>query len=259
VQASLVAEFKVAIQEFMPEGAKESPDYSCIATDRQWQRLKGLLESTKGKIVIGGTMDQATRFLEPTVVEVPDVNDPLIQEETFGPIISLLTVDDLDMAIRIANEVDGTPLGAYPFGNKKETDQVLRELRSGGASVNDGFFHGAIPTLSFGGVGDSGTGSYRGKASFDCFTHRRSIVSTPGWMESMLNVRYPPYKGKLSQLQRMNNSKPNFNREGKVDSSLVNYVLTLGAGSAAGGAARYAFVLLVAAGAKQYLDRRSKL
>ena len=240
----LLQEIRVALQEYMPKGAKESPDYSRIATERQWLRLKGLLDSTKGKILLGGEMDQKTRFLEPTIVKVTDPNDPLIQEETFGPITSLVPVDNLEQAIRIANEVDDTPLGAYPFGNKQETDKVLAELRSGGASVNDGFFHGSIPTLQFGGVGNSGQGSYRGKASFDCFTHQRSIVKTPGWMEGQLKVRYPPYEGKLKSFQRMNNKKPNFNREGKVNFSLLGWILSLGAGSKTGGLVRYAIVLL---------------
>jgi len=156
----------------------------------------------------------------------------------------ILPVDDLDQAIRLANEVQDTPLGAYPFGTKAETDKVLQNLRSGGASVNDAFFHGSIPNLAFGGVGESGQGAYRGKASFDCFTHRRSITTTPGWMESLINVRYPPYKGKLEKFQKMTNGKPNFDREGRVKFSLVSYLLTLGAGNVMGGLVRYAIVLL---------------
>ena len=153
-------------------------------------------------------------------------------------------VNDLDQAIRIANEVHPTPLGAYPFGNKAETDKVLQYIRSGGASVNDAFFHGCIPTLAFGGVGDSGQGAYRGKSSFDCFSHRRSITTTPAWMESLISVRYPPYAGKLEKFQKMSNVKPNFDRDGKVKFSLVSYILTLGAGSTTGGLARYAIILL---------------
>jgi beta-apo-4'-carotenal oxygenase len=191
-------------------------------------------------------MDQATRFLEPTVVKVEDPADPLIQEETFGPITSLVPVDDLDQAIRIANEVDATPLGCYPFGSRAETDRVLAELRSGGASVNDGFFHGAIPTLQFGGVGSSGQGAYRGRASFDCFSHRRSIVRTPGWMEGLLAVRYPPYTSdKLAQFQKMNNARPDFGRDGRVTrAGWLRWLLTLGGGTVTGGLARYVLVLI---------------
>lgn len=108
---------------------------------------------------------------------------------------------------------------------------MLNEITSGGASINDGFFHGSIPTLAFGGVGDSGQGAYRGKSSFDVFTHRRSITTTPGWMEKLLAVRYPPYAGKLSQFKQTSELKPNFNRKGeeiKGVSYWLNFVLGLG-------------------------------
>jgi len=237
VAPAFVDALKAYMADFMPDGARQSPDYGRIATDKQWQRLKKMLDNTSGKIVYGGTMDEAERFLEPTIVEISDVNDPLIAEETFGPILSVFPVDSLDEAIRIANEVDPTPLGAYPFGTKAETDRVLAELRSGGATINDGFFHGAIPTLQFGGVGTSGQGAYRGKASFDCFTHQRSISRTPTWVERMLDMRYPPYEGKLVKFQRETNLKPNFDRNCKEHFGIINFLLTLGSSSASGGVA----------------------
>lgn len=183
---------------------------------------------------------------------VDSIQDSLLADESFGPILPVLAVDDLDQAIRLANEIHATPLGAYPFGNKSETEKVLQYVRSGGASVNDSYFHGSIPKLAFGGVGDSGQGSYRGRASFDCFTHQRSITTTPGWMESLIDIRYPPYKSKLGKFQKMSNSKPNFDRLGKVKFSLLKYVLNLGAESFMGGIARYALVLLGMSDRYQY-------
>lgn len=238
-----VAEMKVALKEFYPDGPKASPDYGRIVNGRQWARLKKMMDSSKGRILIGGDMDENEKFIEPTVIQVDDINDSLIKDESFGPLIPLFPVENLDQAIRIANEVDSTPLGIYPFGSKSETDRVLREVRSGGASVNDAFFHGSIPTLAFGGVGDSGQGSYRGRASFDCFTHRRSITSTPGWMERLIAIRYPPYKGKLAQYRFMNELKPNFDREGNVKPGRAMALLTLGAGDVTGGLARYMVIL----------------
>lgn len=276
---AFLAEMKTAMAEFYPNGAKESPDYGRIVTERQYHRLKGMIDNSKGKIVLGGTMDEKERFIEPTVVVVDDVHDSLMADESFGPLIPILPVNNLDEAIRIAQEVHSTPLGLYPFGTKKETERVLSELRSGGASVNDAYFHASIPTLAFGGVGDSGQGAYRGKASFDCFTHRRSVTTTPGWLESLISVRYPPYQGKLAKFQRMSNLTPNFDREGKAKFSLVTYLLTLGAGSVTGGAMRLLAVVLgecswisksvrcetvadkdlVATGYKQYVERRARL
>jgi beta-apo-4'-carotenal oxygenase len=107
-----------------------------------------------------------------------------------------------------------------------------------------GFFHASIPTLAFGGVGTSGSGSYRGRASFDCFTHRRSITTTPGWMEGLLAVRYPPYKGKTAKYKQMSELKPNFDRDGKVKVGIVKWILALGAGSTSGAFGRYLVVAL---------------
>ena len=238
-------ELEKCLKEFYPDGAKASPDYGRIVNDRQWQRLKKMINDSKGKVLMGGTMDEKEKFLEPTVVQVDDINDILIQEESFGPIITILPVKSLDQAIRIANEVQPTPLGAYPFGNRAETDRVLKELRSGGASVNDAYFHGSMPTMPFGGVGESGYGNYRGRASFDCFTHRRSIVSTPRWLESMMGVRYPPYDTKkFDEMRKMIAKKPNFDREGNDKMGFLTFLLTLGAGSTSGGLTRYAILAL---------------
>ena len=187
---TLLAEMKIALAEFYPNGARASKDYGRIVNERSFQRLKKMLDASTGKILIGGTMDEADRFIEPTVVQVSSPDDALLAEESFGPLMPILPFKNLDSAIRIANDVSGTPLGVYPFGNKKETKQVLDQTRSGGATVNDGFYHASIPTLPFGGVGESGQGAYRGRASFECFTHRRTVVETPGWMEGLLKVRY---------------------------------------------------------------------
>jgi beta-apo-4'-carotenal oxygenase len=255
VVPELVAQLKQALSEFYPNGAKASPDYGRIVNAQAFARIKKMLDNTSGKIVAGGTMDAEQLFIEPTVVEVSDPSDSLIKDESFGPLIPILPVDDLDEAIRIANSVHSTPLGLYPFGSKAETDRALAEIRSGGASVNDGFFHGAIPTLQFGGIGDSGTGAYRGKASFDCFVHRRSVTRTPNWMESLLNVRYPPFEGKFEQYAKMSVLKPNFDRDGKVNFSILRYVLTLGSGSKSGGAMRATLLGAVAVALKVLMDR----
>lgn len=240
----LVKGIEKTLKEFYPQGARQSPDYGRIVNVRQWQRLKKMLDDSSGKILIGGTMDEADRFLEPTVVQVEDPKDSLLVDESFGPLIPIFAVKDLDEAIAIANETHDTPLGIYPFGNKKETARVLDETRSGGASINDGFFHASIPTLAFGGVGSSGQGSYRGKASFDVFTHRRSVTQTPAWLETALSVRYPPYAGKLKKFQKMNDMKPNFDRNGKVKFSLLGWLFSLGASSQTGALTRYVIVVL---------------
>jgi beta-apo-4'-carotenal oxygenase len=121
----LVAELKTAMAEFFPNGAKASPDYGRIVSPAAFRRIKAMLDNSKGKILIGGTMDEKENFIEPTVVQVSSTDDSLLTDESFGPLIPILPVTDLDEAIRIANEVHATPLGLYPFGSKKETDRGL--------------------------------------------------------------------------------------------------------------------------------------
>ncbi|EMC92458.1 hypothetical protein BAUCODRAFT_38526 [Baudoinia panamericana UAMH 10762] len=245
---AFLQQLAIALKEFQPQGAEGNKDYGKIVNERQWARLKGMLDSTHGKIVSGGRTNKNTLFFEPTVVQVDSIEDSLIKDESFGPLIPVLPVANIDEAIRNANAVHATPLGLYTFGNKQETDKVLAQTRSGGASVNDAFFHASIPTLAFGGVGDSGQGAYRGKASFDCFTHRRSITHTPGWVESMLDVRYPPYtEEKLKKLRKMQEKKPDFDREGRVTGGWVWWTIGLGSKSATGAGVRWAVLSAVLA------------
>ena len=251
VDKELLPEFlrqlELALQEFLPQGAESSEDYGRIVNERQFDRLQKMLDSTKGKVIMGGKTDRSKLFFEPTVVQVESADDPLLKDESFGPLIPILPVQDLDEALRTANKVHDTPLGIYAFGSKAETNRILSETRSGGASINDAFFHASIPTLAFGGVGDSGQGAYRGKASFDCFTHRRSVTTTPSWIEGMLDIRYPPYtKEKFKKLKKMTELKPDFDRNGRSTGGWVWWTLGLGGKGTASAAARWALVAVVA-------------
>lgn len=118
--SQVVEEFKKAYKEFYPQGAKVSPDYSRIVNESHFQRLKSMLDNTKGKILMGGTMDEKELFIEPTVVQVDSVDDSLCTQESFGPFIPILPVENLDEAVNLANSVQATPLGLYPFGNKAD-------------------------------------------------------------------------------------------------------------------------------------------
>ncbi len=123
VTAAFLAELKIALDEFFPGGVRTSPDYGRIVNQHHFRRLKALLDNTRGKVLLGGAMDEGDRFIEPTFVLVDDIRDPLMAEEIFGPLVSIYPVENLDEAIRIANEVNATPLAVYPFGNKEETEK----------------------------------------------------------------------------------------------------------------------------------------
>ncbi|EEH07347.1 aldehyde dehydrogenase [Histoplasma capsulatum G186AR] len=262
IVSQLVTEFGKVWKEFYPDGVKASPDFCRIINDAAFRRIKDMIDSTKGKILLGGTMDEKERFIEPTLVQVDSADDPLVRWETFGPIITILPVGDLDEAIRISNDVDNTPLAAYAFGTKKEVEKVLSCVRSGGATINDTYMHGIIPNVPFGGVGESGSGAYHGRSSFDAFVHRRSIATTPGWVERMLSVRYPPYAGKLRSTLRSGTVAPNFDRSGRTTTGFWGWIIwfiTFGGGANKSGASRAAVAVVAAIALNYYIKRRVKV
>ncbi|KAI0438842.1 Aldehyde/histidinol dehydrogenase [Xylaria telfairii] len=235
-------------KEFFPNGPKASPDYGRIINDRQFDRIKNMLDTTKGKIVMGGETDKSELYIAPTAVLVDSIDDPMMANESFGPIWSIYPVDNVNEAISVMNKVDPTPLSLMTFGSKNENEQILSNITSGGASINDAYMHASVSTLPFGGVGESGTGAYHGRASFDCFTHRRTVVSTPNWMDSLLRVRYLPHSPKdLKQFLWMNSRTPNFDRNGKQLRGLSYWlwmVFGLGGPTAKGAFLRWLTVLV---------------
>ncbi|KAJ2900979.1 aldehyde dehydrogenase [Zalerion maritima] len=234
VLSSFIQELENTHKDFFPEGAKNSPDFARIVNKRHFQRIKQMIDHSTGKIVLGGDTDEDDLYIEPTAVQVDNVTDSVLVEESFGPLFGIIPYTSLKEGIDIMNEVDRTPLALFVFGSKKEETQVLNSCLSGGASMNDSFFHGSVFTLPFGGVGTSGTGSYRGKASYDTFTHRRSLTNTPSWMDKLLAVRYMPYNMKQLRQMQKTNPKPNFDRSGHVVKGGLGYWLkfAMGLGSA---------------------------
>ncbi|KAJ5929533.1 Hexadecenal dehydrogenase [Penicillium verhagenii] len=255
IVSQVVEEFKIAYKEFYPNGAKGSADFSRIVNAASFHRLKAMLDNSKGKILMGGTMDEKELFMDLTVVQVDSIEDSLCTQESFGPILTILPYENLDDAINLANGVQSTPLGIYPFGSKADTDKIISSTRSGGVSVNDAALH--IPTLPFGGVGESGHGAYRGRASFDVWVHRRTITTSPSWLESILAIRYPPYEGKMKIFKAASGLVPDFDRSGsKLTFGWFRFFF-LGAGSAKGGAGRAATVAAIAYLVLKVLERRS--
>jgi beta-apo-4'-carotenal oxygenase len=120
---AFIEQIKIALKEFYPNGQKSSPDYARIVNNRHFHRIKKMVDESKGKILIGGEMDESENYIEMTFVQVNDINDSMIVDESFGPLIPILAVDSVEDAIQKANAVHSTPLGMYPFGTKKETDK----------------------------------------------------------------------------------------------------------------------------------------
>lgn len=195
-QSLLVEELRTVYKEFYPSGAKESDSFSRIISSRHFQRLSRLLAETKGNVVFGGDTDEDSKYIGPTVVENVTGDDSLMSEELFGPILPIVPVDSIQQAIDFINARDH-PLALYVFSNDaKVKQQVLDNTQSGGAAVNETVIHLGVPGLPFGGIGNSGSGYHTGKAGFDTFTHLRSTIDNPGWVDKILGFRYPPYTSK---------------------------------------------------------------
>ncbi|KAF4453634.1 aldehyde dehydrogenase [Fusarium albosuccineum] len=251
VLSQFLGELNAQFRTFFPKGAKNSPDYSRVVNTGHFNRLKKMLDSTRGKIVLGGSMDESDLFMEPTAVLVDDVEDSMMAEESFGPIFSVMAYDSLEQAINLANSVDPTPLSLNAFGSDAENKQILDSVTSGGATCNDSFFHSQIPQSPLGGVGQSGTGHYHGYYSFKTFSHQRVIAQVPYWTDFLLRVRYMPYSWPhLKRLNALSTPKPNFDRNGKQVKGLkylLALVFGLGSKNSKGAAFRWAILVVAAA------------
>jgi aldehyde dehydrogenase (NAD+) len=187
-----------SVFDFYGNEPKDSPDYARIVDSRHYERLVGLLES--GTAAVGGDHDDATRYIAPTVLRDVMPESPVMQEEIFGPLLPIVSVNDADEAIAFINGRE-KPLALYVFAQDGEVStRVLDQTSSGGAAVNATMFHVAVPGLPFGGVGPSGMGAYHGKASFDTFTHAKSVLRKRAKPDPEL--AYPPYTERKEKLLR---------------------------------------------------------
>lgn len=186
------------IAEQFGEAPLENPDYGRIVNERHYRRLMGLMAS--GRAVCGGAGRAETLQIAPTVLDGVSPDSPVMQEEIFGPILPVLPYKTLDEAVAFVN-ARPKPLALYLFTTDKSAERhVLRACSFGGGCVNDTVIHLATSEMGFGGVGESGMGSYHGRLSFDTFTHYKSIVRKANWID--LSIRYQPYTPEKETLMR---------------------------------------------------------
>ena len=190
VKDAFVREYRAALQEFFPDGRMD--EMPVIVSEKHFARVTKLLEGQNA--CIGGTFDEKTRFVAPTLLDGVSPDSPVMQEEIFGPILPMLTFDRLQEAIDFIRGRE-KPLALYLFTSDRAAErQVLGSCSFGGGCINDTIIHLATTHMPFGGVGHSGMGSYHGKKSFETFTHARSIVKKATWLD--LPLRYHPYSEK---------------------------------------------------------------
>jgi len=193
VKRDLLEHIKSCIQNFYGEDQATSPDYGRIINEKHFKRLCELLKDAN--IIVGGDTNLDTLYIAPTIIDRVDWDSPVMQEEIFGPILPVIEYSELAEAIAIVN-AKPKPLALYFFSTDKQKQQrILQETSSGGVCINDTVSHFAVSGLPFGGVGASGIGKYHGKASFDTFSHQKSILNKSFLVD--IKLRYAPYAGKL--------------------------------------------------------------
>ena len=187
IKDEFLKELETSFKELLGADASTTGHFVRIVNDKAFDRLEGYLKD--GRITFGGHTDRDDRYFEPTVLDGVSPDAPVMREEIFGPIFPVQTFKDIDEVISFVTSRE-KPLALYYFGSRG--DYVLRHTSSGGACINDTIMHIANENIPFGGVGNSGLGSYHFKRSFDAFTHYRAVVTTLTWLD--LPFRYMPYK-----------------------------------------------------------------
>ena len=189
IKQKFVEAFSKQLDFLYPEGTKDSDYYVHIVRDAAFERVSGYLKD--GRILAGGRTDKATRWIEPTLLDGVKPDSPVMTTEIFGPVFPMMTFCDRKEVIDFVTSRE-KPLAFYYFGKQADAWEMISRTTSGGACINDVIMHVANSRIPFGGVGNSGMGNYHSERSFLAFSHERSVLSTPTWID--LKFRYMPYK-----------------------------------------------------------------
>lgn len=189
VKDELIQKIAKNIEEMYGANIQESNYFPRIVNQQAFDRLEKLLQH--GNIKFGGKLDSKDRYVSPTIIDDINPEDPVMQEEIFGPILPVMSFTDINEVITYVNSNE-KPLAFYYFGKNKQAKDILSKTTSGGGCINDTLMHITNHNLPFGGVGNSGLGKYHGRDSFMAFSNARAIVNTPTWID--LPLKYVPFK-----------------------------------------------------------------
>lgn len=184
-----VEAFRKALMRLHGRDIKASRHYVRLVSDKAFERVSSYIK--EGNIALGGWTDAKERYIEPTLLKDVKEDSPVMQEEIFGPVLPMIPFNERIEALEFVRKRE-KPLALYYFGKEKDGKEFIRLTSAGGSCINDTIMHIANENIPFGGVGNSGMGHYHGKLSFDAFSHQRSVVVTPTWLD--LPFRYMPYK-----------------------------------------------------------------
>ncbi len=199
VKKEIIEKIKFFIQSFYGSEPEKSKNYNRIVNQVNVERLSELIQS--GKVIFGGEVDVTQKYVAPTLIDEVKPEDPIMQEEIFGPVLPILEFDQIEDVFRVINNMP-KPLSLYIFtNNRKLQKEILRKTSSGNGAVNDSVMQFSNPFLPYGGVGESGMGRYHGKESFEVFSNSKSILKKTNLFD--IPVRYPPYTdGKLKIIKK---------------------------------------------------------
>jgi aldehyde dehydrogenase (NAD+) len=200
VKEDFLARLKARIISTYGDNPIQSPDFGRIASDNHFQRISGMID--KATVVVGGQCDAASRFIAPTVLRDVSLEDKVMQEEIFGPVLPVLSYAALDDIYRIVGQLPQHPLACYLFSESAGIQQaIVANIQFGGGCINHCVLHMANHYLPFGGVGESGIGAYHGKHGFERFSHQKGVLKAATWMD--LPLLYAPYGDKIKWLRRL--------------------------------------------------------
>lgn len=199
IREELLFYMKKEVRRQYGEAPLSNPSYGRMVNRKHFDRVRSLIDPQK--VAYGGSCEEKTLRIEPTILDRVTGDDAVMQEEIFGPVLPILTVDSMDEAYAFV-KARPKPLALYLFtGDRRTEARFLKQVSYGGGCVNDTIIHLATSQMGFGGVGGSGMGSYHGKKSFEAFSHEKSIVKKFTWLD--LPMRYQPYNQMKEKLVKM--------------------------------------------------------
>lgn len=201
IYEDLIKEFIKVTKEFYGEDIINNKDFGRIINERHMDRLSNILNHDKEKIVFGGNIDLEKKYISPTILKDVTLEDMVMSDELFGPILPVIKYKDME-DIKHYISKNKNPLALYVFSaDSNFSEDVITRFTFGGGCVNDTISHVASTYLPFGGIGSSGMGNYHGKASFDTFTHTKSIVKKRTKLD--IKLVFPPYKDKVNLIKKI--------------------------------------------------------
>lgn len=198
VKEKFVHELQQTINQFYNPQNNTAENYGKIINEKQFNRLVSYLQNEA--IISGGNYDVANLYIQPTLIESPSLDSPIMQNEIFGPLLPIYSYKNNEEALAIIEQYKN-PLAFYVYSqNKEEQEFWLQKVPSGGACVNNCSWHLTNHHLPFGGRGNSGLGNYHGRHSFTTFSHQKGVLKTPTWFNPA--IKFPPFAGKLNLLKK---------------------------------------------------------